>query len=231
MQQVRKPQRRGSAELAGAAKPAIAAQYRTSLAARVSPLIPSGLPPGGSKLRARCKAKDCVRSPFVRHCVDRVTAGEIEDQRTAAARTRADKSTVREARDGRQHRAHRLDKSADVEAQSHQRTHGLNGNAHSVGRYSFDEAMEGAKKRSIKKNFLLELMTIDGCKGKQSNDLEGQMIAAIMYIRDNIRTCNVLDPANSNNFLSDDLDANARIVIQQRVDEAVNAQYWSQVVG
>ena len=81
----------------------------------------------------------------------------------------------------------------------------------------------------FKKNFLLELMTIDGCKGKQSNDLEGQVIAALKYVRENIKTCSVRDPANSNNSLSDDLDAGARATIYQRAEEAIKATYWSQV--
>ena len=81
----------------------------------------------------------------------------------------------------------------------------------------------------FKKSFLLELMTIDGCKGKQSDDLDGQMIAALKYVQDNIKTCSVSDPANSNNSLSDDLDASARAAIYQRADEAIKASYWSEV--
>jgi hypothetical protein len=62
----------------------------------------------------------------------------------------------------------------------------------------------------FKKSFLLELMTIEGCKGKPANDLQAQVLAALPYIRDNIRTGNVVDPANSNNSMSDDLDNSAR---------------------
>jgi hypothetical protein len=81
----------------------------------------------------------------------------------------------------------------------------------------------------FRKSFLLELMTIDGSKGKQSSDLEGQMTAALMYVRDNIKTCSVRDPANSNNSLSDDLNASARAVIYQRADEAIRTTYWAEV--
>ena len=66
-------------------------------------------------------------------------------------------------------------------------------------------------------------------KAKQSNDLEGQVIAALKYVRENIKTCSVRDPANSNNSLSDDLDAGARATIYQRAEEAIKATYWSQV--
>ena len=70
-------------------------------------------------------------------------------------------------------------------------------------------------------------MTIEGCKGK--SDLEGQISGTLRYIRDNVRSCSVKDPANSNNLLSDDLDAGARLSIQQAADAALDAKYWSQV--
>jgi hypothetical protein len=85
------------------------------------------------------------------------------------------------------------------------------------------------KQVPFKKTFLLELMTIEGCKWKQTNDLGGQVIGALTYVRDNILTCNVLDPANSNNSLSDDLDANVRAAIYHRAVEAIKATYWSEV--
>jgi hypothetical protein len=65
----------------------------------------------------------------------------------------------------------------------------------------------------FKKNLLLELMTIEGCRGKPAGDLGVQLSSALNYIRSNILTCNVLDPANSNNSLSDDLDQNTRATI------------------
>ena len=80
----------------------------------------------------------------------------------------------------------------------------------------------------FKKSFLLELMTIDGCKSKSTNDLEGQLLGALAYIRDNIRTCNVIDPANTNNSLSDDLDLSA-MSIQHAADAAIKARYWNDV--
>jgi hypothetical protein len=86
-------------------------------------------------------------------------------------------------------------------------------------------------KKSVpfKKSFLLELMTIEGCKGKATSDLESQALAALQHICDNIRTCNIIDPANSNNSLSDDLDTKARLSIQQAADAALKASYWSEV--
>jgi hypothetical protein len=77
----------------------------------------------------------------------------------------------------------------------------------------------------FRKSFLLELTTIEGSKGKRTDNLEDQMIGALNYVRANIETCGVGDPANSNNSLSDGLDMNARRAIRQAADAALSAQY------
>jgi hypothetical protein len=81
----------------------------------------------------------------------------------------------------------------------------------------------------FRKSFLLELMTIEGCKGRPMEDLQSQAFGALSYIRDTILTRNATDPANSNNSLSDDLDYGARFAIQQAASAAIQAQYWSHV--
>jgi hypothetical protein len=83
----------------------------------------------------------------------------------------------------------------------------------------------------FKKSFLLELMTIDGAKGRPLGDLSSEVIGALTYIRDNIRTCSFGDPANSNNSLSDDLDVSQRLAIQQAAEAAIKASYWSELFG
>lgn len=85
------------------------------------------------------------------------------------------------------------------------------------------------KKVAFKKSFLLELMTIEGCKGKPTTDIDAQLMASFAYIRDNILSCNFKDPANSNNSLSDDLDSAARSQIHKAAQDALSAKYWSDV--
>lgn len=81
----------------------------------------------------------------------------------------------------------------------------------------------------FKKSFLLELMTIEGCKGTRFDDLGSQVQASLCYIRDNIMTDSVSDPANSNNSLSDDLDRTQRAQIQAAAAAAAAATSWSVV--
>jgi hypothetical protein len=83
----------------------------------------------------------------------------------------------------------------------------------------------------FKKSFLLEMMVIEGCKGASTTDMAGQLSAALRHIRDTIETCNIKDPANSNNLLSDDLDRNSRAQIKFAADTALKAKLWSDVLG
>jgi hypothetical protein len=81
----------------------------------------------------------------------------------------------------------------------------------------------------FKKSFLLELMTIEGCKGTRFDELGAQVQASLGYIRDNILTCNVCDPANSNNSLLDDLDSARRAQIRAAALAAAAATSWGSV--
>ena len=84
-------------------------------------------------------------------------------------------------------------------------------------------------KLPFKKSFLLELLTIYGCKGVSSTDLELQMTKAFEYIESSIESCNIRDPANTNNSLSDDLDADKRRYIRTKARAAIRAQTWNEV--
>lgn len=81
----------------------------------------------------------------------------------------------------------------------------------------------------FKKSFLLEVMTIIGCRGTSTTDYSKQLVAALRHIRDTIETCNIKDPANTANSLSDDLDKAARAKIKAAADAALRAKYWSEV--
>ncbi|MBD2122163.1 nucleotidyltransferase [Trichocoleus sp. FACHB-262] len=83
----------------------------------------------------------------------------------------------------------------------------------------------------FKKSFLLEMMTIEGSKGRFYTDLEGQFLSSLTYIKDHIETVQVKDPANSNNSLSDDIPGRDKQLIKRAAQDALNAKYWSQIFG
>ena len=83
----------------------------------------------------------------------------------------------------------------------------------------------------FRKSFLLEVMTIEGCKGTRFHDHAGQVMAALGYIRDNIEANLALDPANTNNSLSDDLGVDARKRIKAAAAAAIAARSWGELFG
>lgn len=83
----------------------------------------------------------------------------------------------------------------------------------------------------FKKSFLLEMMTISGCKGTSFEELPEQVLAALRFICDKIETINVIDPANTNNSLSDDLSPSDRYLIKQAAQTALDASNWNSMFG
>lgn len=79
------------------------------------------------------------------------------------------------------------------------------------------------------KSFPLELLTIDGTKGASFDNLERQLLMSLAYVRDNILTVKILDPANGNNDLTDDLTSYERTNIKALAQAALDARFWSDV--
>jgi hypothetical protein len=81
----------------------------------------------------------------------------------------------------------------------------------------------------FKKSLALELITINGCSGLSADNLENQMSATFRHIADNILSTRLVDPANTNNVISDDMTNSDKLAIQAGAKAAIAAQYWSQV--
>lgn len=80
------------------------------------------------------------------------------------------------------------------------------------------------------KSLALELVTIRGCTGIPVDNLERQLISALTFVRDNILSVRLVDPANTNNTLSDEISVTDRQAIRNAASAALTAQYWSQVL-
>jgi len=87
------------------------------------------------------------------------------------------------------------------------------------------------KRKSVpfKKSLALELITLDGCSGVRTDNMEQQLLATFHYIRDNVLATRLVDPANTNNVISDEIAYADKLAIQAAAQAALNAQYWSQV--
>jgi len=86
------------------------------------------------------------------------------------------------------------------------------------------------KRKSVPlKTFILEHMIIEGCKGVSRNTLEPQLNAAFEYIEDNITTKRIMDPANSQNIISNDITSEEKNRIRRLATQALDTGSWSQV--
>lgn len=62
-------------------------------------------------------------------------------------------------------------------------------------------------------SFVLELAVLRALHGRRQGDLANNVSAALDWLRDNMRTAQLVDPANTNNSVSDDLSAKDRAAI------------------
>lgn len=79
-------------------------------------------------------------------------------------------------------------------------------------------------------SFYLELVTIQACRGRKVGDLSGNVWATLAYIRDNIKTAVFIDPANTNNRISDDLTTAEKQALANAASTALHATNWGQIV-
>jgi hypothetical protein len=78
-------------------------------------------------------------------------------------------------------------------------------------------------------SFYLELTVINALSGKQST-LSGNVWSVFHYLRDSFPNARVVDPANTNNIISDELSATERGKIKAAVQRAIAQQYWTNIV-
>ena len=79
-------------------------------------------------------------------------------------------------------------------------------------------------------SFYLELTVINALSGQYIGTLSGKVMRVFEYLRDTFPNARVIDPANTNNIISDDLSAAERARIKATAEQAIKAQYWSEIV-
>ena len=78
-------------------------------------------------------------------------------------------------------------------------------------------------------SFYLELATIVGLAGSRGT-LSQNVLAMFVYLRDTFPGARIVDPANTNNVISDDLTVAARTAIKTAAANALAASNWNQIV-
>jgi len=72
-------------------------------------------------------------------------------------------------------------------------------------------------------------MTIEALKGTSTTDLEQQLLKVFAHVRDTIERVRIVDPANSNNVVSEELSKSDRQAIKAAAIAAIAARMWSEV--
>ena len=79
-------------------------------------------------------------------------------------------------------------------------------------------------------SFFLELAVIDALAYARVGNLAANVLAVLDHIRDNIKTVRYVDPANTNNVVSDDCTAAEKSVISAQAAKSRAQQTWEKIV-
>src|SRR5216683_3116889 len=79
-------------------------------------------------------------------------------------------------------------------------------------------------------SFYLEMTVISALSGQFLGALSANVWRVFEYLRDTFPNARVVDPANSNNIISDDLSVTERAKIKAAADQALKAPNWNQIV-
>ena len=80
-------------------------------------------------------------------------------------------------------------------------------------------------------SFYLELALIDALPRQNSETLSGNVWRALQYLGERFPIARIVDPANTNNIISDDLSLAEKMKIAQAARQALNAKKWGEIVG
>jgi len=79
-------------------------------------------------------------------------------------------------------------------------------------------------------SFYLELTVIDALSQQSSGALSDNVWTVLQHLRDRFPIARVVDPANANNIISDDLSAAERTKIKTAAEQTLKASSWSEVI-
>ena len=76
----------------------------------------------------------------------------------------------------------------------------------------------------------METYAIESLRGRSMNAPADNFIYLLKDIHDNLNVRQIVDPANSNNILSDELSLTEKKVLQKKAGESIQEQYWSNII-
>ncbi len=79
-------------------------------------------------------------------------------------------------------------------------------------------------------SFVLELAVAQALKGCRKTSLEDRMWDVLLYLRDKYSDARLVDPANSNNVVSDDIAPSEKYAVQSAAASSCQKKRWQEIV-
>jgi hypothetical protein len=79
-------------------------------------------------------------------------------------------------------------------------------------------------------SFYLELTAITALNRRSTNDLASNVLHSLNYISESLLSARVVDPANTNNVISDDLTSPEKQVIAARARQSCQEKTWEKII-
>jgi hypothetical protein len=79
-------------------------------------------------------------------------------------------------------------------------------------------------------SFFLELTVLDALSGKSKNQLAANVWTVLEYLQNSFVNARVVDPANANNTISDDLNSVEKQIIVDAASNSRKEQYWEKII-
>lgn len=80
------------------------------------------------------------------------------------------------------------------------------------------------------KSFALELLTIKALESCKSDDLGEQVLHALRFIRDHVENVKLVDPANTNNIVSDLVDTSDKMSMKNNATASLTKKTWEEII-
>jgi len=76
----------------------------------------------------------------------------------------------------------------------------------------------------------MELAVIEATKYRTHGDYDNNFLGVLEWLYTNIMTVRIIDPANTNNIISDDLTASEKRAIANKATESRQKKNWSDII-
>jgi hypothetical protein len=79
-------------------------------------------------------------------------------------------------------------------------------------------------------SFYLELTVLEALHGKSTNNPAANVLAVLQYLTKDFVEARVMDPANSNNVVSEDLTKDEKLQVANKASISLGKKSWGEII-